>query len=162
MGGIRPTLNARRAPYSSIHARDVAVAAGVGLVSFVVTEFMHHLLVPDLGRRWERLLAEAVSAVVVAALTAKLIQVEKQKQETALLRWQVISEMNHHVRNALSAITLSTDAIQNQQCIRVISESVNRIEWTLREILLRPKPVAEKERERLGYVPRLFDQENKK
>ncbi|MGD1082414.1 MAG: hypothetical protein ABR881_29195 [Candidatus Sulfotelmatobacter sp.] len=41
------------------------VPLAVGLVSFVVTELMHYLLVPDLGRLWERLLAEGLSAVVV-------------------------------------------------------------------------------------------------
>ena len=69
-----------------------------------------------------------------------------------MLRMQVISEMNHHIRNALGAISLTTDSIQNQQCVRVISESVDRIEWTLREILLRRKPISEKEVDRLRYA----------
>jgi signal transduction histidine kinase len=127
------------------------VALGLGLVSFVATEVMHYLLVPDLGRRWERWLAEGVSAAVVALLTARLMHVANQRREQALLRMQVISEMNHHIRNALSAIVLSTDSIQNQQCIRVISESVDRIEWSLKEILLRRKPLPEQEEERLRY-----------
>ncbi len=75
-----------------------------------------------------------------------------QRREAALLRMQVISEMNHHIRNALAAVTLSADSIQNQQCVRVISESVDRIEWALREILLRPKPLPEKEQDRLRYL----------
>lgn len=128
------------------------VSGGVGLASFLATEFMHYLLVPDIGRRWERLLAEGVSAVVVALLTAKLMHAANQLREATLLRMQVISEMNHHIRNALTAICASTDAIQNQQCIRVISESVDRIEWTLREILLRAKPLHGKTRDRLPYL----------
>ena len=124
---------------------------GVGLAAFLATEVMHYLLVPDIGRHWERLLAEAVSASLVALLTARLIHAENQRREAALLRMQVISEMNHHIRNALAAVSLTTDSIQNQQCIRVISESVDRIEWALREILLRRKPVPEKEQDRLRY-----------
>ncbi len=130
------------------------VSVAVGLVSFLATEFMHYLLVPDIGRRWERLLAEGVSAALVAALTAKLMHAANQRREATLLRMQVISEMNHHIRNALAAISLSTDAIQNQQCIRVISESVDRIEWSLREILLRRKPIPEKELNHLRYLQR--------
>lgn len=107
-----------------------------------------------MGRRWERLLAEGVSGIVVALLTAKLVQVEGQRREAALLRMQVISEMNHHVRSALSAITLTIDSIQNERCIRVIYESVERIEWTLREILLRHKPLREKQRDELHYSVR--------
>jgi signal transduction histidine kinase len=128
------------------------VALAVGLASFLATELMHYLLVPDIGRRWERLLAEGVSAIVVAGLTAGFVAAANQRQEAALLRMQVISEMNHHIRNALSAISLTTDSIQNQQCVRVISESVDRIEWTLREVLLRRKPISEKEIDRLRYT----------
>jgi type II secretory pathway pseudopilin PulG len=78
---------------------------------------MHFLLVPDLGRHWERLLAEGISAVIVALLMARLVHVANQRREAALLRMQVISEMNHHIRNALTAICLTAESIQNQQCI---------------------------------------------
>jgi signal transduction histidine kinase len=132
--------------------RVIVVSLAVGLVSFLVTEFMHRLLVPDLGRHWERLLAESVSAIVVAGLTAGLMDAANRRQEAALLRMQVISEMNHHIRNALGAISLTTDSIQNQQCVRVIFESVDRIEWTLREVLLRNKPISEKEINRQRYA----------
>ena len=91
------------------------VSLGVGLVAFLATEFMHYLLVPDIGRHWERLLAEGVSAVVVALLTARLMHAANERREAALLRMQVISDMNHHIRNALAAVTLTTDSIQNQQ-----------------------------------------------
>jgi hypothetical protein len=124
----------------------------VGLVSFVVTELMQRVLVPDLGRHWERLLAESVSAVVVAGLTAGFMEVADQRHEAALLRMQVISEMNHHIRNALAAISLTTDSIQNQQCVRVIFESVDRIEWALREILRPREPISDKEIDRLRYT----------
>jgi hypothetical protein len=132
--------------------RVKVVSLGVGLVSFLVTEFMHLLLVPDIGRHWERLLAEGVSAVIVALLTARLMHAAAQRREAALLRMQVISEMNHHIRNALQAICLTAESTQNQQCIGVISESVDRIEWALREILLRRKPFPEKARDRLRYL----------
>jgi signal transduction histidine kinase len=131
--------------------RSKLVPVAVGLVSFVVTELMHYLLVPDLGRLWERLLAEGLSAVVVALLTAGLIHHANRRREAALLRMQVIAEMNHHTRNALAAISLSTDAIQNQQSIRLISESVDRIEWALREVLPRSQPLREDDRNRMFY-----------
>jgi signal transduction histidine kinase len=127
------------------------VPVAVGLVSFVVTEVMHYLLVPDLGRVWERLLAEGLSAVVVALLTAGLIHQANLRREAALLRMQVIAEMNHHIRNALAAISLSADIIQNQQSIQVISESVDRIEWALREVLPRSRPLPEENRIRMFY-----------
>lgn len=127
------------------------VPLAAGLASFIVPEVMHYLLVPDLGRLRERLLGEGLSAVVVALLTAGLIHLANQRQEAALLRMQVIAEMNHHIRNALAAISLSTDTIQNQQSIRVISQSVDRIEWALRKVLSRSQPLREEDRERMFY-----------
>jgi signal transduction histidine kinase len=132
--------------------RVIVASVVVGLVSFLVTELMHRFLVADLGRHWERLLAEGVSAVAVAGLTAGFTDAANQRQEAALLRMQVISEMNHHIRNALAAISLTADSILNHECVRVISDSVDRIEWTLREVLLRNKPISEKEIDRQRYA----------
>ncbi len=129
----------------------ILVSLGVGLAAFLATELMHYLLVPDIGRLWERSLAEGVSALLVAFLTARLLTTARRQREATLLRMQVISEMNHHIRNGLAAISLTTDVIQNQQCIRVISESVERIEWALREILPRQTPIQEEEQDQLGY-----------
>ncbi len=119
------------------------VSLGVGLISLLATEFMHFLLVPYLGRRWERLSAEGSSAALVALLTFKLMQIANHRREAALLRMQVISEMNHHIRDALAVISLSIESLENRQCIGVISQSVDHIEWALREILLRNKPLPE-------------------
>ncbi|HTT22183.1 MAG TPA: hypothetical protein VMG82_24865 [Candidatus Sulfotelmatobacter sp.] len=154
MGDRLPTLKiaSKRDPESLVSSSwSTLIPLTVGIVSFGVTELMHYLLVPDLGRLWERLLAEGLSAVVVALLTAGLIHQATRRREAALLRIQVIAEMNHHIRNALAAISLSTDAIQNQQSIRVISQSVDRITWALREVLPRSQPLAEEDRERLLY-----------
>jgi signal transduction histidine kinase len=159
---VRATAPVRSQPISSSRAslppettfwRFVAgTALGVGLVSFLTTELMHHWLVPDLGRNRERLLAEALSALIVSCLIAKLAHMARQKQRLTIARMQVISEMNHHIRNALAPISLSVDAIENQQLIRIISEGVDRIDWALREILPRELPFADEER----YRPRIF------
>jgi signal transduction histidine kinase len=133
------------------HLRSTVVPVAVGLVSFAVTELMHYLLVPDLGRLWERLLAEGLSALVVALLTAGLMHQANKRREAALLRVQVIAALNHHIRNALAAISFSTDSIQNQQSIEVISQSVDRIEWALREVLPRSHPLREEDQNRLFY-----------
>ncbi len=129
----------------------VWVGLGFGAIAFVVSELMHYLLVPDLGRHTERMVAEGVSSLIVGCLASKLISSMLERRRTTIARLQVIREMNHHIRNALAAISLSTYTIQNQQSIRVISEGVERIEWALREILPRSSPVSEGERSRLSY-----------
>jgi signal transduction histidine kinase len=109
----RRNITAEHDPHALVASLgSTLIPVAVGLVAFLVTELMHYLLVPDLGRLWERLLAEGLSAVVVSLLTAGLIHQANRRREAALLRMQVIAEMNHHIRNALAAISLSTDAIQ--------------------------------------------------
>jgi hypothetical protein len=126
----------------------------VGVVSFLATELMHYVLVPDIGRSPERLLAEGSSALVVSLLTAKLVQITSERHRLTVARMQVIAEMNHHIRNALSPLSLSLDDHENQQLKHVISDAVERIDWALREILPRELPLCEEQRHRLGYFRR--------
>jgi len=155
---MAPSTAARRAAEqrswpSVLHHKwiETLVPLGVGLACFTITELMHYLLVPDIGRRKERWLAEALSALVVGVLVGKLGAVMRRQHQIVLARVQVISETNHHIRNALMAISASADISQNQECIRIISESVHRIEWVLREILPRKQPLPEVERSRLMF-----------
>jgi hypothetical protein len=132
--------------------RFVAGAAvTVGVVSFAVTELLRYLLVPDIGRVRERLLAELLTALILSGLTAKLLQISRERQRLMLARMQVIAEMNHHIRNALSPVSLTLDSTENQQLRLVISGAVDRIDWALREILPRETPLAEEQRHKLGY-----------
>ncbi|GAC1436671.1 MAG: hypothetical protein NVS1B11_36010 [Terriglobales bacterium] len=141
----RGTLN-RRSPSSRPHISTsfvIGIAFVVGLVSFLATELMHYLLIPDLGRHQERLVAEALSAFIVSCLTAKLANVARRQHRLAVTSLQTIAEMNHHIRNALTSISLSAQITDNKQLIRVIYEGVDRIDWTLREILPRVMPLRE-------------------
>ena len=125
--------------------------ARIRVASFLTTELMHYLLVPDLGRHQERLLAEGLSAFILSCLIAKLANIARQQHQRTVARMQVIAEMNHHIRNALTPISLSNYVTDSQQRIRVISEGVDRIDWALREILPREMPLREEQQEKLGY-----------
>ncbi|MGA7908933.1 MAG: hypothetical protein WCA16_16100 [Candidatus Sulfotelmatobacter sp.] len=129
----------------------LGAALGVGVVSFLATELMHYLLVPDLGLSHERFLAEGLSAFIVSCLTAMLVHNSRERHRLTMARMQVIAEMNHHIRNALTPISLSTQVIENQQLIHLISEGVDRIDWALREILPRESPLGKEQRDGLGY-----------
>lgn len=72
-------------------------ALGVGVASFLITELMHYVLVPDLGRHQERVLAEGLSAFIVSCLIAKMANVARQQPRLTVARMQVIEQMNHHI-----------------------------------------------------------------
>jgi signal transduction histidine kinase len=126
-------------------------ALGVGVASFLATELMHYLLVPDIGRQQERLLAEGLSALIVSCLIAKLAHLAQERHRLVEARMQVIAEMNHHIRNAMTSMWLTAQVNDDRQLVRVISEGVNRIDWALREILPREAPLRDAQRHRLGY-----------
>jgi signal transduction histidine kinase len=127
----------------------IGITVGFIGAAFLVSELMYYLLVPDLGRHGERIMAEGVSALIIGGLAAALFRIIIERKQVTVARLQVISEMNHHIRNALTAISLSAHLIPNQQSVRVIQESVERIEWALREILPRERPVPDQQRQNL-------------
>ena len=59
---------------------------------------------------------------------------ERSRRKVTLDKIRVIAAMNHHVRNALQAITFSPYAEQAKQ-IELIQNAARRIQWALDEIL---------------------------
>ena len=126
-----------------------SIALAVGGIVFLVSELMHYLIVPDLGRHSERMVAEGLSGLFVGLLAAQLFSRSIEGRVRVTARLQVIEAMNHHIRNALDVISLSTYTIDDKQSVAAISEAVDRIEWALREVLPRDSPLSEAERQRL-------------
>jgi hypothetical protein len=50
-------------------------------------------------------------------------------------RLRVAADVNHHVRNALTTVLYSVHLRRDTELIRVTQAAVDRIDWTLREIL---------------------------
>jgi hypothetical protein len=69
----------------------------------------------------------------VVSLTLQL-QSEEVHYRAAMQRAAIVAELNHHVRNALQVISLTTHGGKQEEIV-AIRESVNRIQWALRELL---------------------------
>lgn len=59
---------------------------------------------------------------------------EQRRYKSILEKIAVVSAMNHHVRNALQAISYAPYTEQAKQ-IQLIQQSVARIQWALQEVL---------------------------
>lgn len=134
--------------------KQLWVMLGFAAMAFLVSELMHYLLVPDLGRHGERMVAEGVSALIVGGLATQLLSSVLERRRITLARLQVIEEMNHHIRNALTAISLSADSIQNQQSVLIILEGVEKIQWALSEVLPRDRPLTARDDNSFFYFVR--------
>lgn len=64
---------------------------------------------------------------------------EQRRYASTVERIKVIAAMNHHVRNALQAITFSPYAEHSKQ-IELIENASHRIQWALDEILQGENP----------------------
>ncbi|HEU5413725.1 MAG TPA: hypothetical protein VFW31_08215 [Candidatus Angelobacter sp.] len=78
---------------------------------------------------------ESLDDIVIGVIAAIMVFAYEQRRHRAILnKVRVIAAMNHHVRNALQTISYAPYTEQEKQ-IRLLGESVQRIEWALREIL---------------------------
>lgn len=112
----------------------LALLAALGM--FVVVLLVDRLLVTM------SLHAEAtyLDDFLLAAVTAVLVLVLQFHHERELARQRqsalVIEQMNHHIRNALQVIVYRMDPKgRDSQELSDIRDSVDRIDWALREIL---------------------------
>ncbi|HWR17612.1 MAG TPA: hypothetical protein VN577_22475 [Terriglobales bacterium] len=113
----------------------VVIAAGLALLVFAVTSAADLIML----YRHEPVhltleISDGISAIVIGALCYRVIKLEQLRRERLRQKLEVIADMNHHVRNALQVISLTTHS-NNKEEINTIRESVNRIQWALRELL---------------------------
>jgi hypothetical protein len=112
----------------------LALLAALGM--FMVVTLVDRLLA-GVGLHAE---ATYLDDFLLAAVTAALVLVLQFQHERELARQRqsavIIEQMNHHIRNALQVIVYRMDPkIRDSQELRDIRDSVDRIDWALREIL---------------------------
>jgi hypothetical protein len=74
--------------------------------------------------------------LIAAAFIGLLIFLYEMRRKRRMQdRLQIIEQMNHHVRNALQLISLSSHANERDEHLRMVAQAVERIDWALREIL---------------------------
>ena len=79
---------------------------------------------------------ESLDNLSTAILTALLVFAYEQKRyRAAMEKIRIIAEMNHHVRNALQTIVSCKIMPEQERQVKLIAESVTRIEWALRKVL---------------------------
>ncbi len=130
--------------------RRVARSFLLGFVLFVLGAMMQNLLgkygFTGLGGYVDDLLLGVIAGLVVFAF-------EQRRYREIRNKIAMIAAMNHHVRNALQAISYAPYTEQAKQ-IQLIQQSVNRIQWALREILPGAGETVQNESEEAGTSTR--------
>jgi hypothetical protein len=79
-------------------------------------------------------LLEGAAAAVLSGIALLRFQ---QRKRDLLARIQAVEDVNHHVRNALTAVMYSTVLRQDPVLNAIVQDANERIDWTLREVLPR-------------------------
>ncbi len=110
----------------------VVVVSAIGI-------FLDRILMKEgLPRLGMLIVSNTITGLFAGGLFYQLAREEKIHRELIQARMETIAELNHHIRNALQVIRFwgaqqrpSLDAMQ----LQLINDSVDRIEWALREVL---------------------------
>ena len=129
--------------HSASSAEIILLSAFAGFVVFG-TAAMWEWIASREG--WSLLPMALVSDVVAGTLSGififAVLRNTRERRLAMLRRLKAIREINHEIRNALELIQLSAYSTHHQQAITTISNAVDRIQWTLREMV---SPTAEAE-----------------
>jgi hypothetical protein len=116
------------------------LVAVIMIVVFTLGMLQDLFLVREGFSRWGLItLSNVVNGVIAAALFYQYVRNERMKRELIRERMHTIAELNHHIRNALQVIKFW--GAQHQECklddlqLQLMRDSVDRIEWALRELL---------------------------
>ena len=81
------------------------------------------------------LYSDIFTGVVAAFLSLMLARYYERLRVADSERLLVAADINHHVRNALTTVLYSVHVKRDPELIQVTQDAVDRIDWTLREIL---------------------------
>jgi hypothetical protein len=93
------------------------------------------LLYGGFRRRDLLVLSDLLIGLVAAILVLIIGLHHAQRDRFIAARLRTITEMNHHIRNALQVITFQARRSGNESEIHTMQDAVDRITWALREVL---------------------------
>ncbi len=122
--------------------RSGLLAIVIAVLVFAVNLLQDMFLQTQGFSRWSIVaISDIITGAIAGALFYQFAKNEKNRRELIRERMHTIAELNHHIRNALQVIKFW--GAQHQNCaldemqIGLMKDSVERIEWALREVLPR-------------------------
>ncbi len=103
------------------------LGALIGVCGVGLDRLVHHA---------SRLYVSDLYTCVVAFVFSYLLMIyEKRRRMILARRMAIAAEVNHHIRNALTAIVYSTSVKRDQSLQTVLKDATDRIDWVLNTVL---------------------------
>src|SRR4051812_42688404 len=117
-------------------SRHLLIFALVVVVVGAIGVGFDELLLKEGVRRLDIMaLSNGLTGIVAGLLYFQVSRIERERRAATQQQLRTIAEMNHHIHNALQVIAYASIATDSEQSVELIRRSVERIEWTLREVL---------------------------
>jgi len=114
----------------SVYALAVCIGAGV----FAAGIFLDWWLLP--GRR-PVLYSDGFAGIVAGLLAYFALRTYDRRRQELSLRLTIIGHVNHHVRNAITAVMLKVQLKDDAELMQITDSAAKRIDWVLRDVLPR-------------------------
>jgi hypothetical protein len=119
---------------SSFRSRAIVIVVAIAVA--VAGLAFDRMLIREGVPRWDLMaISNSLTGIVAGALFWKARRLERQRREFVQERLHTISEMNHHIRNALQVISFYCYREQDTETLNMLRQAVSRIEWALNEVL---------------------------
>ena len=119
------------------------IAGAVGVVMFVASVGFDLALLKHQATPLAILLSNGLVALLAAMLVFTLLTYDRRQRRLIMERMEALNEVNHHIRNALQALAFTAAALQGTKEGASVSESIQRIQWALLEVLPKVEPTYE-------------------
>lgn len=116
------------------------IAGAVGLVMFVGSVGFDIVLLKHQETPAAIMISNGLVALLAAMLVYTLLAYGREQRRLIMERMEALNEVNHHIRNALQALAFTEGALKGTKEGVTVSESVQRIQWALLEVLPKVEP----------------------
>lgn len=117
-------------------SRDLLIFAIVAIVVGAIGMAFDQLLVKEGVHRLDIIaLSNGLTGIAAGLLYFQVTRIDRERRAATQERLRTIADMNHHIRNALQVISYASTTADKSQSMELIGQSVERIEWALREVL---------------------------
>jgi hypothetical protein len=130
---VMPTSKVNRSPGRQVFldprvfVSALLMGLMIGVCGFGLDCLVHHA---------SRIYASDLYTCIVASALSYLVLIyEKRRRMILARRMEIAAEVNHHIRNALTAIVFSASVENDQSLQLILKDATERIDWVLTTVL---------------------------
>ncbi len=116
------------------------IAGAIGAVMFVAGVGFDLVLFQHKERGAAIVISNLLVGLLAATLVLTLLAYGRQQRRLIMERLEALNEVNHHVRNALQALSFAAATLQGAKEREAVAEAIHRIQWALSDVLPKVEP----------------------